>query len=55
MHLACFLGALQPMAGKIGRKDAARNVMICTNVHLGEPEELNGFGALDPLIKVEPV
>ncbi|KAG2363323.1 OsmC/Ohr family [Suillus spraguei] len=51
---ACFLGALQMMAGKTGKKDAARHAVIHTTVHLGEAEGLGGFGlAVD--IKVEGV
>jgi hypothetical protein len=42
------------MAGKTGKKDAARNAVIHTTVHLGEAEGLGGFGlAVD--IKVEGV
>lgn len=54
MHAACFLGALQMMAGKTGKKDAVKNAVIHASVHLGEAEELGGFGlAVD--IKVEGV
>jgi organic hydroperoxide reductase OsmC/OhrA len=54
MHTACYLGALQMMAGKMGKKDAVKNAVIHANVHLGEAEELGGFGlAVD--IKVEGV
>ncbi|KAG1757810.1 hypothetical protein EDB19DRAFT_66768 [Suillus lakei] len=50
MYLAYFVGALHMMAGKIGKKGAARNAAVHTNVHLGEPEEPNRFGLiLDPL------
>ncbi|KAG0707103.1 OsmC/Ohr family [Suillus ampliporus] len=53
-YASCFLGALQMMAGKTGKKDAARNAVIHTTVHLGEAEGLGGFGlAVD--IKVEGV
>jgi hypothetical protein len=42
------------MAGKMGKKDAVKNAVIYTSVHLGEAEELGGFGlAVD--IKVEGV
>lgn len=51
---ACFLGALQMMAGRMGKKDAANNAVIHVDVHLGEAEKLGGFGlAVD--IKVEGV
>jgi len=53
-YAACFLGALQMMAGKAGKKDAVKNAMIHTQVHLGEPKDIGGFGiAVD--IKVEGV
>jgi len=39
---------------KMGKKDAVKNAVIHTKVHLGEAEELGGFGlAVD--IKVEGV
>lgn len=42
------------MAGKMGKKDAVKDAVIYTSVHLGEAEELGGFGlAVD--IKVEGV
>ena len=42
------------MAGKAGKKEAAKNAVIHTQVHLGEPEAIGGFGiAVD--IKVEGV
>ncbi|KAG1900503.1 OsmC/Ohr family [Suillus fuscotomentosus] len=53
-YASCFLGALQMMAGKTGKRDAARHAVIHTTVHLGEAEGLGGFGlAVD--IKVEGV
>ncbi|KAH7888866.1 OsmC/Ohr family [Phlebopus sp. FC_14] len=53
-YASCFLGALQMMAGKLGKKDAARNAVIHASVHLGEPEQMGGYGlAVD--IKVEGV
>ncbi|KAH7920705.1 OsmC-like protein [Leucogyrophana mollusca] len=53
-YASCYLGALQMMAGKTGKKDAARNAVIHASVHLGEAEGLGGFGlAVD--IKVEGV
>ena len=42
------------MARKAGKADAAKNAVIHTQVHLGEPEVIGGFGiAAD--IKVEGV
>ncbi|KAL4074087.1 OsmC-like protein, partial [Scleroderma citrinum] len=53
-YASCFLGALQMMAGRMGKKEATDNAVIHVNVHLGEAEELGGFGlAVD--IKVEGV
>lgn len=51
---ACFLGALQLMAGRMGKSDAVKDAVIHTKVHLGEAEEIGGFGiAVD--IQVEGV
>ncbi|KAF8843028.1 OsmC-domain-containing protein [Paxillus ammoniavirescens] len=53
-YASCFLGALQMVAGQKGKKDAVKNAVIYTSVHLGEAEKLGGFGiAVD--IKVEGV
>jgi organic hydroperoxide reductase OsmC/OhrA len=52
--LACFLGALQLVAGKLGKGDSAKDAVVHTSVHIGEPKEMPGFGlAVD--IKVEGV
>jgi organic hydroperoxide reductase OsmC/OhrA len=52
--IACLLGAIQMMAARKGRKDAAKNAVVHTSVHLGEPNGIPGFGlAVD--IKVEGV
>lgn len=41
-------------AGKMGKKDAAKDAVIRARVHLGEPENIGGFGiAVD--IEVEGV
>lgn len=32
------------MAGKMGKKDAAANAVIHTQVHIGEPDDIGGFG-----------
>ncbi|KAF8512418.1 OsmC-like protein [Gautieria morchelliformis] len=53
-YAACFLGALQLMAGQAGKKDLAANAKIHTSVHIGEPSDIPGFGiAVD--IEVEGV
>jgi hypothetical protein len=42
------------VAGRMGRKDAAKHAVVHTSVHIGEPKEMSGFGiAVD--IKVEGV
>lgn len=51
---ACFLGALQFVAGKAGKKDAVANAKIHTLVSLGVPEGFEGFG-IGVDIKVEGV
>ena len=51
---ACFLGALQAVAGKAGKKDAAANAKIHASVHIGTPEKLEGF-AVNVDLKVEGV
>lgn len=51
---ACFLGALQLTAGRLGKSDAVKDAVIHTSVHLGEAEQMSGFGiAVD--IRVEGV
>lgn len=42
------------MAGRLGKTDAVKDAVIHTRVHLGEAEQMGGFGiAVD--IKVEGV
>ncbi|KAI0633215.1 OsmC-like protein [Trametes polyzona] len=53
-YAACFLSALQMVAGQTGKTDAARNAVVHTQVHLGEPEGMEGFG-LQVDIQVEGV
>lgn len=52
--LACFLGALQLVAGKKGKGEMAKNAAIHTQVHMGQPEGMQGFG-LQVDIQVEGV
>ena len=54
LPLACFLSALQMVAGQTGKTDMARNAVVHTQVHIGEPEDLGGFG-LKVDIQVEDV
>ncbi|RDB16717.1 hypothetical protein Hypma_002554 [Hypsizygus marmoreus] len=53
-YASCLLGAIQMMAGRMGKPDNAKKAVVHTSVHLGEPNEIGGFGlAVD--IKVEGV
>ena len=54
MFQACFLGALQFVAGKAGKKDTAANAKIHSSVTLGHSAELDGF-ALKVDLKVEGI
>jgi Ohr subfamily peroxiredoxin len=43
-YAACFLSALQLVAGQKGKTDAAKDATIRTSVHIGKPEGSEGFG-----------
>lgn len=43
-YASCFLGALQATAGRLGKADVIKDAVVRTSVHLGEVEELGGFG-----------
>ena len=51
---ACFLSALQLVVGQTGKSDMARNATVHTQVHIGQPEGMDGFG-LEVEIQVEGV
>ena len=51
---ACFLGALQFVAGKAGKKDAAAKAKIHSSVVLGTAAEMDGF-SLKVDLKVEGI
>ncbi|OSD06962.1 OsmC-like protein [Trametes coccinea BRFM310] len=53
-YAACFLSALQMVAGQTGKTDQARNAVVHAQVHLGEPADMEGFG-LQVDIQVEGV
>ncbi|KAL5528366.1 hypothetical protein ACEPAF_7502 [Sanghuangporus sanghuang] len=53
-YASCFLGALQLVAAKAGKKEAAAKAKIHTAVHLGVPEGMEGFG-VNVDIKVQGV
>lgn len=48
------MSALQLVAGKTGKIDMARNAVVHTQVHIGQPEGKDGFG-LEVDIQVEGV
>lgn len=53
-RIACLLEAIRLAARALGRKDDAKELVIHTSVHIGEPKDLGGFGfAID--IEVEGV
>jgi Ohr subfamily peroxiredoxin len=43
-YAACFLGALQLVAGQQGKTEVAKNATIRTSVHIGTPKDGKGFG-----------
>jgi len=52
--IGCLLGAIQMVAIRMGRKDQAKDAVVRVSVHIGEPEEIGGFG-IGVDIKVEGV
>ena len=56
LHLrpACFLSALQLVAGQMGKTDIARKAVVHSQVHLGKPNGMEGFG-LEVEIQVEGI
>ena len=54
MVIACLLSAIQMVSGQMGKGDEARNAVVHTQVHLGKPKEMDGFG-LEVEIQVEGV
>jgi len=53
-HKACFLGAIQAVAKKMGKEEMGKKAVVHATVHLGEPNEMKGFG-LGVDIQVEGV
>ncbi|KAF9526920.1 organic hydroperoxide resistance protein [Crepidotus variabilis] len=43
-YSACFLGALQAVAGKLGKQEMAKNAVVTAQVHIGTPTNQPGFG-----------
>ena len=43
---------MQLVAGKLGKSEMAKNAVVHTQVHVGEPKEMEGFG-LEVDIQVE--
>lgn len=54
LNLACFLSALQLAAGQTGKTEMARNATVHTQVHLGKPKGMDGFG-LEVQVQVEGI
>ncbi|GLB36994.1 putative osmC-like protein [Lyophyllum shimeji] len=53
-YAACLLGAIQAAARRMDKTESAKNAVVHTSVHIGEPKEMGGFGlAVD--VKVEGV
>ncbi|KAF9467446.1 OsmC-like protein [Collybia nuda] len=53
-YSSCLLGAIHMMAGRMGKAESTKNAVVHASVHLGEPNDIGGFGiAVD--IKVEGV
>lgn len=42
--VACFLSIIQSVADKTGKREMVRNAVIHTQVHIGEPESMGGYG-----------
>ncbi|THH15366.1 hypothetical protein EUX98_g9476, partial [Antrodiella citrinella] len=53
-YSACFLGALQMVAGQQGKTALARDAKVHAQVHIGKPNDMAGFG-LSVEIQVEGV
>ncbi|KIM45558.1 hypothetical protein M413DRAFT_442229 [Hebeloma cylindrosporum] len=53
-YSACFLGAIQALAKKMGKEEMGKRAVVHTTVHLGEPNEMKGF-ALGVDIQVEGI
>ncbi|KAF8800786.1 organic hydroperoxide resistance protein [Phlegmacium glaucopus] len=53
-YAACFLGAIQAMAKRLGKQEMGNKAVVHASVHIGEADSMPGFGlAVD--IKVEGV
>lgn len=53
-YLACFLSALQLVAGQKGQAESAKNAIIHSQVHIGKPKDKAGF-ALEVELKIEGI
>ncbi|KAI0346819.1 OsmC-like protein [Trametopsis cervina] len=53
-YSACLLSAIQLASNKLGKTDEARNAVVHTQVHLGKPNGMDGYG-LEVEIQVEGV
>ncbi|CAL1706751.1 unnamed protein product [Somion occarium] len=53
-YAACFLSALQLVAGQKGQAESAKNAIIHSQVHIGKPKDKAGF-ALEVELKIEGI
>ncbi|KAI0683282.1 OsmC/Ohr family [Cerioporus squamosus] len=53
-YAACFLSAMQLVAGQTGKSEMAKNATVHTQIHMGQPEGMDGYG-LEVDIQVEGV
>ena len=52
--VACLLSAIQMVSNQFGKTSEARNAVVHTQVHIGKPKDMDGFG-LEVEIQVEGV
>jgi organic hydroperoxide reductase OsmC/OhrA len=53
-YSACFLGAIQAVATKQGKKEVSKQAVVHADVSLGQPTDRPGFG-LKVVLRVEGV
>jgi uncharacterized OsmC-like protein len=53
-YSACFLGTIQAVATKQGKKDVGAQAVVHADVSLGRPTDRSGFG-LEVVLRVEGV
>ena len=53
-NTACFLGAIQAVAGKRGKKEVGERAVVHADVILGQPTDRPGYG-LKVVLRIEGV